>query len=299
MNTVESALISAKTDKENDVKSYVWKGPKKTVGDIKVQDEIRLVDMTQEQLQQCLNHCVSMLYSTDKNNPGRHTLLKIIKQQRIKCNAELYMRYLEKNKFPRFKYQEDLRTFLKANEETIAANHNIKPIEGKPLMDQIKKLKMKILSGIPEEFEDLTIETVIDACLDNLGNFSKKHITQNFIAKFPLWFTPQEMRDLTERDEEGKVRNRCTVIKERLGLRKNLRFNIDEENAQLNYTQFRAAIQLHSMPYSALTTDQLVLLRDKLLFQLEDEVNNHILQWNTLIKQIDQVRKLKGWDLTI
>ncbi len=299
MSTVGEALASAQIAKENDVKTYVWKGPKKTVGDIKVQEEIRLIDMTQEQLQKCLDHCVSMLYSTNKNNPGRYTLLKIIKQQRMKCNAELYKRHLEKNKYPKFKYQEELRTFLNANAETIAAKHNVKPIEGKPLMEQIKKLPLSILSGIPEEFEDIPIDMVIDACLDNLGVFSRKHITLNFITKFPLWFTHQEMRDLMEKDENGKIRNRLKVIKERLGLRNNIRFNIDEENAKLNYTQFRAAVQLRTCLYSELTTDQLTLLRDKLLYQLEDEVNIHIDQWKTIIQQIDQVRKLKGWDLTI
>lgn len=112
-------------------------------------------------------------------------------------------------------------------------------------------------------------------------------------------FTQQEMKDLTERTADGKIRNRLEVIKERLGIRNNIRLIIDDENAKLNYTEFRAAVQLKNKNYSQLTTDQLVLLQNKLLFYLEDEVDVHIKQWESRIKQINEVCKLKGYRLQV
>jgi hypothetical protein len=107
------------------------------------------------------------------------------------------------------------------------------------------------------------------------------------------------MRDLTEKTEDGKVRNRLEVIKERLGIRNYIRLIVDDENAKLNYTEFRAAIQLKNKNYSQLTTDQLTLLQNKLLFYLEDEVDTHIKQWETRIKQINEVCNLKGYTLNV
>lgn len=298
MNILGDALTQALDAKNNNVNMYVWKGPKKDVNGCKVQDEIRLMDMTQEQLQKAFNHCASMLYSRDKENPGRYVLLKIIKDQRMKCNAELFMRYLEntyhpsndRSKFPRFRYQEEIRKFLHEHELELKASYNV---------ENLKELPIGILENIPNEFANIPINIVIDACLDSLGVFNKKHITLNFITKLPLWFTQQEMRDLTEKTEDGKVRNRLEVIKERLGIRNYIRLIVDDENAKLNYTEFRAAIQLKNKNYSQLTTDQLTLLQNKLLFYLEDEVDAHIKQWETRIKQINEVCNLKGYTLNV
>lgn len=297
MSIIGDALTQAIDAKSNDVNSYVWKGPKKDINGRKVQDEIKLMDMSVEQLQAAFDHCASMLYSNDKENPGRYVLLKIIKEQRMKCNAELFMRYQENTyhisdraKYPRFHYQEDLRKFLRDNEVQLKEMYGV---------ENLKELPMGILNNIPSEFSNIPINTVIDACLDSLGTFNKKHITLNFITKLPLWFTQQEMKDLTERTADGKIRNRLEVIKERLGIRNNIRLIIDDENAKLNYTEFRAAVQLKNKNYSQLTTDQLVLLQNKLLFYLEDEVDVHIKQWESRIKQINEVCKLKGYRLQV
>ena len=92
MNTLKEKLTEAINARNNDVKSFVWKLARKADG---TQEEVRLVDATPEQLQQFFNHCYSMLYSTDKLNPGRYVLLDIIKEQREKCNVELYLRRLK------------------------------------------------------------------------------------------------------------------------------------------------------------------------------------------------------------
>ena len=114
--------------------------------------------------------------------------------------------------------------------------------------------------------------------------------------------TVQEMIDTcpaARTDLLESYKYRLEVIKERLNIKNNIRLIIDGENSKLNYTEFRAAIQLKNKNYSQLTTDQLLLLQNKLLFYLEDEIDVHIKQWESRIAQIDEVRKLKGYDLRI
>ena len=88
MTVIGDKLKEAIETKNNDIKSFVWKLARKADG---TQEEIHLVDATPEQLQIFYKHCKSMLYSTDNINPGRYTLLNIIKDQRRKCNAEIFL----------------------------------------------------------------------------------------------------------------------------------------------------------------------------------------------------------------
>ena len=55
----------------NNVNNYVWKGPKGPNG---VQEEVKLMDCSYEQLSKFYQHCMQMLYNTDSKNPGRRTL---------------------------------------------------------------------------------------------------------------------------------------------------------------------------------------------------------------------------------
>lgn len=281
-------FVEAINAKNNDIKTFVWKGAKELINGEKVQNEIRLVDATPEQLNKFYAHCKSMLYSNDKVNPGRYVLLDIIKEQRAKCNAELYLRYLEdgnpengRDRYPRFQYLQDLKAFLNNNKELF------------PREVLSETLITETTTGIPAEFSDLSIDLVLDACLDTLGRFEKKHITLNFITKMGLWFEPQEMKDLTEKDETtGKVRDRLEVIKERLNLKSSTKLRLDPKG--LNYCEFRAMILLKSKKYSALNTDQLLALRNKVLFRLEEEVAFHASQWETRMDQIRKVAESRG-----
>jgi AAA+ superfamily predicted ATPase len=49
--------------------------------------------------------------------------------------------------------------------------------------------------------------------------------------------------------------------------------------------------------YSELTTDQLVVLRDKVLFRFEEEIEFHISQWKEIIRQLELVANSKGFSL--
>lgn len=287
MATLEDKLKEALDAKNNDITTYVWKGAKEVVNGEKVQSEVRLVDATPEQLNKFYKHCNSMLYSSDRVNPGRYTLLDIIEEQRVNCNVELFLRYLEKGDldnnivpYPRFSYLQTLRTFLNINKEALPK-------------ESLSTAPISIaVSDLPKEFSDISISKIIDGCLDTLGRFDKKHITLSFITKLGVWFTPAEMRDLTERLEDGKVRNRLEVIKERLGIKPSIGLKINPKG--LNYNELRAMITLKSKKYSELTTDQLLTLRNKVLFRLQADAEFHASQWEERKAQIEKVAASKG-----
>lgn len=289
MGVLGDKLASALEAKTNDINSFIWKGPKK---ENRTQDEIKLVDATPDQLKEFYEHCKSMLYSTDKVNPGRYTLKDIVRDQINKCNTELYLRYLEnkylssteRKSYPRYLLMKDLKTFLDANIEAIPR-------------DQWKIAKVsEAMDNIPEEFRDVTIENVLDGCLDTLGTFDKRHLSLNFLTKLGVWFTPAELKDLTVKDEvTGKNKDRIKVIIERLRLNPNTQIKVSSKG--LSYAELRSMLTLKVKKYSDLTTEQLLTLRNKVLFRFENEIDYHISQWEERIKQLEIVANSKGFSL--
>lgn len=223
-----------------------------------------------------------MLYNSDKDNPGRYVLIDIIKDQIDRCNCELFLRWLEQEKSkPRFNFLSDIRTVLDNNKD-------ITDIKTFPISD--------IVGGCPDEYKNLSISLVLDGLLDRLGKFDRKHITLTFILKQGLWFTQQELKDLSEKNEDGTLKDRVETVKERLGLKPNVNIHITPKG--INYTQLRAMILLRSKKYSELTTDQLKTLRNIILFSLIDEAQFHANQWEDRIKQIEAVCQEREIDMT-
>lgn len=283
MTIIRERLEEAMASKKIDVKNFIWKGEKKEINGVMTQEEIRLIDADEKQLNKFYNHCMSMLYNQDKQNPGRYLLLDIIKDQIARCNCELFLRWLEQEKGkPRFTFLSDVRTILDNNKENIPDTTNI-PIS-------------TIVGGCPDEFKEIPISLIIDGCIDRLGYFNKQHITLSFILKQGLWFTQQELKDLTEKNEDGTTKDRVEVVKEKLGLTKP-GINLYITPKGLNFAQLKAMISLRSKKYSELTTDQLKTLRNIILFALSDEVRFHINQWEARISQLQEVAKLK--DITL
>lgn len=283
MTIIRERLEEAMASKKTDVKNFIWKGEKMEINGVMTQEEIRLIDADEKQLKKFYNHCMSMLYNQDKQNPGRYLLLDIIKDQIARCNCELFLRWLEQEKGkPRFTFLSDVRTILDNNKDSIPDTNNI-PIS-------------TIVGGCPDEFKEIPISLIIDGCIDRLGYFNKQHITLSFILKQGLWFTQQELKDLTEKNEDGTTRDRVEVVKERLGLTKP-GINLYITPKGLNFAQLKAMISLRSKKYSELTTDQLKTLRNIILFALSDEVRFHINQWEARISQLQEVAKLK--DITL
>lgn len=265
--------------------SYLWKGKKKYLANGTIeQDIIKLIDANEDQLQSFYTHSYQMLYNDDVENPGRYPLLELVKVQRDRCGAELFVRYLRKiNQAPNT-YLMSLRNLINNN------------VSDDLTRESLEKLSISsVQDDCPPEFEDLTIDIVMDACLDKLGKFDKSHITLSFILKQGLWFTDAEFKDLTEKDSDGRDRDRRDVVKERLLLKPNTKVILDPKG--LTFTQFRAMIGLKSKKYADFTTDQLTTLRDKLLFALEDDILHHISEWEARLNQIKKVAQYKGYSL--
>ena len=281
MTIIRERLEEAIASKKADIKSFVWKGEKKEINGVMTQEEIRLIDADENQLKKFYNHCMSMLYNEDKQNPGRYLLLNIIKDQIERCNCELFLRWLEQEKGkPRFTFLSDIRTILDNNKDSIPDTKSV-PISA-------------IVGGCPDEFKDIPISLVIEDCIDRLGYFNKQHITLSFIVKQGLWFTQQELKDLTERNEDGTIKDRIEVVKERLGLKLKPNINLYITPKGLTFGQLKAMLLLRSKKYSELTTDQLKTLRNVILFALSDEVRFHINQWESRITQLKEVAEFKG-----
>lgn len=301
-------LAEALNKQKEDLTSYVWRGPKVMNENHElVQNEIKLVDASQEQLTKFYEHCKTMLYNRDKVKPGRYILKSLINDQINKCNTVLFLRWLENkykpsaNRTTRTSYVlfNDLRTLLDNNKKVLPKKiWNTTSITA-------------IMSDIPDEFENITIENLLDGCLDTLGIFDTRHITLSFITKLGLWFTPTEMKDLTEIDPKtGKNKDRIEVIRERLNINPNIQIRLNSKG--LTYTEFRAMLNLlrkkyvdqstkqlvvMCKKYNDLTNDQLITLRNKVLFMFSIEVDKHIKQWIDRIYQIDKVAQSKGWDI--
>lgn len=280
-----SKMTEAFERKKNDVNSFVWKGPKVSKNGVFVQEEKRLMDCTEKELNDFYNHCLSMLTNKSEKNPGRYVLLEIIKDQRMRCNTELFLRWLEEPmgpNMPRFKFREALNAFLTNNKNVV--NPKTFPI------DEVVNSE-----NYPAEFKGIPCDLVLDGCLDRLGRFVKQHITLSFILKQGIWFTAQETKDLTVKDWDGNVRDKIDVVVENLKLPPTIKLHTNPKG--LSYSQLRSMINLRSRKYSELTTEQLRVLRDRILFSLEESVNLHISQWENRIDQIVNVMKAKGFTL--
>lgn len=292
MTSLRDKYAAALEAKSNDINSFIWKGPKEDIGGQKIQREIRLIDATDDQLRSYFNHCMSMLYSNDSINPGRFVLIERIQEDREKCNTELYLRFLENSylsdpsraRYLRFQYLQDMRKWLSRNTAEIPqASYYDTPIS-------------TIIDNVPDEFSRLSIGMVMDGCLDNLGRVNKKPITLNFIISLGVWFDPDEMRDLTEKDPEtGRMKDRLDVVRERLQLKNNVRMKIDPNG--LNYSELRAMLKLKSCRFSDLTTDQLLVLRNKVLFRLEDSCAVNAEMWVEKLREIQLVADARGISL--
>ena len=285
MTVLGDKLQAAMSKKASDITTYVWKGPKIN-GE---QQEILMIDASFDQLKQWYRHCQQMLYNEDSKNPGRVTLLEIVQDQISRCRAELLIRWLMAEKqYSNTRCLEDLRKLISNNKNTLTPE----AIKSFPIS--------KVMDGLPIDYQQVPVKLVMDACLDLLGIFDNSHIALNFILKMGLWFTPREMqKDLYRKDPEtGKARNRLDVVKEelRISLRPNQYLRICDTG--LSYTEFKAIYMLQRDKYSNLTSEQLKLLSNKILYRFQIQCEEQAKQWLTKIDEINKVAADKGWDVT-
>jgi hypothetical protein len=276
---MQDQLQDAIDKKDTDLNSFIWKGHKVLDANGKYkQSEQKLVDMNKQQLNACYDHCKTMLFNKDLQNPGRYLVLEIIADQRDRCGAELFLRHVEQeNELSRYTLIGMINGFLTLNKEILKGT--------KPA------LKLAFAS-MPDEFQNISLHLVMDGCLDRLGVFNKKHITRTFILKQGIWLTPSESKDLIEYGPEGNLIDRLLVIRDRLNIKEIEKLYINSKG--LNYTQMRAMLNIKpNKKYMDLTTLQLETLRNRILFNLEETVKDHITAWERRMEEIEMVLTFK------
>ena len=264
------ALKNAMANKTNDLNQYVWKG--------KDGKEIRLLDMSPDELQKVYNHTTDMLYNTNKYTPGKLQVKKNIRTLISHCNAELLKRYI---------IHECSVDILKSPIEIIQFIRDSKKANNLTDTDFVTTL----FNHLPKEFESITLDLLLSSCLDQLDIINRKMISDNFILSQGIWLTDSEKFDLTEYDSNGQIRPWMEVIKERLIL-PNIKLRVDPKG--FSYSEFRSLIHLSPLPkISSLPTDTLRLLRDKVFILLDADTDYHIAKWEEIKSSIEKVAEYK------
>ena len=107
--------------------------------------------------------------------------------------------------------------------------------------------------------------------------------------------TTEDKKNLTEFREDGTLRPWIEVLKERLFINGGY-FKVSPSG--LSYSELRSLINLQdNARVSTLSSETLRFLRDKILLQLDNNLEYHINKWNTLKQQIEKVADYKGWKL--
>lgn len=283
MSDFADKLSAALEEKRNDVNSFIWKGPKKTVDGKRTQEEFKLMDATPEQLKKCLDHCTSMLINTSKEDPGRYTLINEIRDQEDRCSAELYMRYLRKHGIMPVDFRKTLVDYLSKEE-----------VKEQIPRSAYKTTPISTIIEIPDEFRLLSIDIILDACLTSLGVLQRRHITHNFLVKLGLWFTNAEVKEyLSRKDENGKMIDRLEQVKYNLNIRPEVKLHTNY-NGGLSYLEFRAMHNLKNERYENMSEMTLLTLKNKVLPRLEDEARNQASFWEQKIKEIKMVCEARG-----
>lgn len=273
-NQLESAF--EKSSKALD--RFVWKLPKRLNKEGRYeQDSIRLIDATDDQLRNFHQHCLTMLRNTDPKFPGREVLLRTIKEQIVKCNAELFFRvYAETG--------EDRETFLvKPIKDFITASN---------LTDgQAANLELKdVANTSDEQFASIPVKHILDAGEGKLGFYNRAYMTLTFLLNKGLKFSEKE-REIYDLENEREILKK---VREDLNLKDDsipLNFN---RNTGMTVEELKYMLPLKKKRYEDIPTEILYLLRDRLLVYLKEDVEYHINQWNERIGWLEAVAEDRG-----
>lgn len=288
MAELRDKLSEALRKKEEDINTYIWKFPRDAE---KPRQQVKLMDCTQEQLQQFYNHCESMLRNTNKLCLGRYNLLVLIKSQKDKIGAELLLREMqEENKhFTRFALNEAIEELIDNNKK-----------KGVIIDTEISTFEQYTSTPLSTKYNKLSLQLIRDACTNRLGVFDNSHITKSFLLKRGLWLSKEDIKKLNEYAVKNKLDDdfkKLDIVKKYLNLRD---YHILKRNSRgLSLQELEQMLLLHPCKFTDLNTEQLEILRYKILPDLERNVKDHIERWETLSSQIKKVAKVKKYTLSV
>lgn len=270
---------------KNDMNNWVWKGPKKEVAGVRCQSTIKMVDATPEQLKEMYNHCISMLFNESNANPGRYNLKKIVQEQIDNCTTELCVRWIEGRYFSSEDVDPENRGKLPRN----LLYKELLNIKDKPENKDIPReeynnitLRSSVMSNLPVEFQDVTINQAMAGALDQLGVFNRKHITLTFLLKLGIELTPEELKEFNVPSK--KV---LEEVRERLKIPSYLKLHRSDKG--LSFKELESLVHLREARYSNMSNDKLLLLKNKVLYRFIREIEYQILQWEDIIKKLQRV----------
>ena len=274
MSDLGDKLSQAIEKKNNDFNSWVWIN--------KNNEEVKFVDMSEDELQKAYTHTLDMLYRTTNYKFGKYEVRKNIRKIYNSCNAELLHRYI----------QHELNTeIFRTNKDVLDYINRFKEINHLTNEDSITTM----FTGLPVEFESLTIGDLVKACLDCLEPVNRRLISDEFIISLGIWLTDEDKKDLTEFDARGKLRPWIQVMKERLFIDGGF-FRVVPSG--LSYSELRSLVNLESRAkVSGIPSNTLRLLRDKVLLMLDNDLEYHIKKWTEIQHKIELVAQSKGWVL--
>ena len=277
MSDFADKLVQAFDNKENDINRWVWK--------MSNGNEVRMLDLTPEQIQHNYTHVLEMLNNKDPYHPGVQRKRDQVRRMWDCANTELLLRHiLYDYNIEGLRTNKDLLDYISAHKQTNGLKNS----------DYVTS----IFNGLNDCYKKITIDDLLSACLDSLPAFNKRLISDKFILSLGIWFTEQEKKDLTEYTSDGKYRNRKDVIKERLLLNPNVEIRFNSKG--LTYSEFRSLLRIEGHPkFSTMTTDVLKLLRDKVLLLLDQDLEYHIQKWSILKEKLQIVASYKGLKLNV
>ena len=281
-------LKEALREKENDVNTFVWRYPKDRDNG-NAQDEVKLMGCSQEQLQEFYDHCESMLRNNDKLSPGRYNVLALIKSQKDKIGAELLLREMQQaNKnFTRYALNEAIIEFIDKNKEN-----------GVEINPEVSTFGQYYEYDISTKYNKINLQLILDACNDRLGVFDNSHLTKSFLLKRGVWFDRDDVQKLKTFALKNGINSktpRLEVARQYLKLKD---YQVLKQNSRgLTVEELRLMLILRPSKIKDLTTEQLEILRYKLLLDLERNVRDHIERWETLESQIKKVAKVKKFTI--
>lgn len=244
---------------------YIWRGPKTFNGKTTEQEEINLLTCSKEKLDQCLNHCETMLYNKDKYKPGRKVLYDIVNDQIRKCLIAIYIKEKQKS--------ESIMTI-------VSALKGINP-----------ETELKDFIKVDQEFQDLTVSEVLDGALDKLGIFIKNHITlTGLLYRKGIKISNEDYVKLFKDKTKDEI---ISHYKNVLNIPSDVK--VRTSPIGLSESEISDIMNIRNCKFSDLTKSQLVLLKDKVLPDLLSEIDKHINFWEVKAEIIKYIQKDKGY----
>ena len=259
------------------MEDYMWYFEKKQISPgIKKQESIKLIHASEQQLIKFHDHARSMLTNDDKNKQGRLHVLSKVKDERSLCNVELFLRHLERVKgMTRYTLLDEIFDIVKTYDYS---KYNVKDLQ---IIDNCA------------DYCKIPVNKLIDGCTNSLGIFQDKHVTTNFMLRIGVWLKKEDYVELDEMYPE-KTLDEKFIIK--FNLPSNIRIKINPKG--LSYKQFKAIMSLNKTQYHDMTDEQLLTLRNRVLFDLENMINKQVSFWNKKILELREVADYKNFNLT-